>query len=157
MALEQRSSQLTFRVRYHETDQMGVVHHPNYFVWFENGRIDLLHLCGVDYASLERNDEYFPVVTCASKYFRPACFDDQLVVETVVLEAEQNRIAFGAWIYDVQSGGTSSKPLAKLYSLHAYARGSMSALPVPENIIASLRPYLYTGTFFTKRRRPPGF
>jgi len=152
-------SLLEFRVRYAETDQMRVVHHPKYFVWFENGRIDLLHRCGVDYAALERNDEYFPVVTCACKYHRPARFDDMVVVKTVIVEAEQNRLGFGAWVYDVAAGGLASRPLAKLYSLHAYAKGEMSdALPVPESILASIRPHVYTGPFFNKkRRRPPGF
>ena len=151
-------SYIEFRVRYCETDQMGIVHHPNYFVWFENGRIDLLRKCNVIYADLERNDEYFPVVTCACKYFRPARFDDLLTVKTALVEVQSNKLGFGAWIYNNEDGGESSEPLAKLYSLHAYAKDELSAGPVPQSILDKVSPHLFMGTFFSKkRRRPPGF
>lgn len=148
-------SRLEVRVRYAETDQMGVVHHPRYYVWFENGRIDLLHLCGLDYATMERRREYFPVVTCAARYSRPARFDDRLVVDTVLLEAENNRLAFGAWIFNLDDGGHDAGPICKLHSVHAYAREALSAQPVPDDVLSTLRPHLWTGSFFGRRRRPP--
>ena len=158
MSNEPCFSYLEFRVRYCETDQMGVVHHPNYYVWFENGRIDLLRQCGVNYAALERNKEYFPVVTCACKYHSPARFDDLLIVKTAIVEVESNKLGFGAWVYNKEEGGEASKPLCKLYSLHAYAKGDLSASPIPEEILEKVRPRLFEGTFFSKkRRRPPGF
>lgn len=90
------TSCINFRVRYCETDQMGIVHHPNYLIWFENGRIDLLHKCGISYSQMEVRNEYFPVVSVASKYYIPAKFDDELVVKTVIVKATESRVCFGA-------------------------------------------------------------
>ena len=152
-------SEITFRVRYCETDQMGIAHHPVYFIWFENGRIDLLKKSGIDYAEMERNGEYLPVVTCASKYFRPTRFDDMIVVKTVFVEVEANRIGFGAWIDKQEEDSQDRTPIAKLYSLHAYAKEDMVARPLPDDVFDSTFSKKYDGTFFSRkrRRRPPGF
>lgn len=70
------------RVRYAETDQMGVVHHSNYFVYFEMARIEYLRSLGLPYDWLEKEDIYLMVLEAYCKYKAPAHFDDILVVET---------------------------------------------------------------------------
>ena len=75
----------TLRVRYSETDQMGVVYHGNYFAWFEVGRVEMLRTLGFSYAELESvEDCVLPVVEAACRYRRPARYDEVLLLETTV-------------------------------------------------------------------------
>ena len=76
-------SETTVRVRYAETDQMGVAYHGNYFTWFEVGRVELLRDLGLDYATLERAHGCHIVVADAHcRYKAPARYDDVLRVRT---------------------------------------------------------------------------
>jgi acyl-CoA thioester hydrolase len=70
------------RVRYAETDQMGVAYHGNYFAWFEVGRVELLRSLGLTYAALEEQGCILPVVEVQCQYRRPARYDDLLEVST---------------------------------------------------------------------------
>jgi acyl-CoA thioester hydrolase len=71
------------RVRYAETDQMGVVYHANYLVWFEVGRVELMREMGLDYKSLESEDGAMIAVAEATvRYKAPARYDDELIVKT---------------------------------------------------------------------------
>jgi acyl-CoA thioester hydrolase len=71
------------RVRYAETDQMGVVYHANYLVWFEVGRVDLIRQMGLDYKSMEQVDgALIAVVEARARYKAPARYDDELIVRT---------------------------------------------------------------------------
>ncbi len=71
------------RVRYAETDQMGVVYHANYFVWFEVGRAELIRQMGLDYGQMEREEGcLIAVVEASARYKAPARYDDELVVKT---------------------------------------------------------------------------
>src|SRR5271167_356730 len=85
----------TVRVRYAETDQMGVVYHGNYFTWFEVGRVELCRHLGFEYKQMESEDDTLIVVAEAScRYKRPARFDDVLVVRTRVKRAEKRTLRF---------------------------------------------------------------
>lgn len=76
-------SETRLRVRYAETDQMGVAYYANYFVWFEIGRVELLRQLGFDYKTMEvEEDCYIPVVEANCRYKAPARYDDHLIVET---------------------------------------------------------------------------
>lgn len=79
-------------VRYYETDGQGVVHHANYFQYFELARVEMLKAMGHDYADLEREGIFLMVHSIACKYHRPARFGDQLRIETTVLRATPARI-----------------------------------------------------------------
>lgn len=70
------------RVRYAETDQMGVVYHANYFIWFEVGRVELLRTLGHSYRDLEAAGINLPVIRAECDYRRPARYDDELEVRT---------------------------------------------------------------------------
>lgn len=73
------------RVRYAETDQMGVVYYANYLVWFELGRVELLRQIGFDYKSMETEEDcWIPVVEANCRYKSPARYDDELIVQTSV-------------------------------------------------------------------------
>lgn len=72
----------TVRVRYAETDQMGVVYYANYLVWFEVGRTDLLRTLGWSYRDMEAAGVSLPVIEAHCEYRRPAKYDDELDVRT---------------------------------------------------------------------------
>jgi acyl-CoA thioester hydrolase len=89
-------SETSIRVRYAETDQMGVVYHGNYFTWFEVGRVELCRQLGFEYKSMEAEDDSYIVVAEAScRYRRPARFDDLLTIRTRVVETQRRTIRFG--------------------------------------------------------------
>ncbi|GAC1362961.1 MAG: thioesterase family protein [Acidobacteriaceae bacterium] len=70
------------RVRYAETDQMGVVYHANYLIWFEIGRVEKIRSMGLDYRSMEAEELMIAVVEVKARYKAPARYDDELVVRT---------------------------------------------------------------------------
>jgi acyl-CoA thioester hydrolase len=89
-------SDATVRVRYAETDQMGVVYHGNYFAWFEVGRVELCRTLGFEYKRMEADDNCYIVVADAQcRYKRSAKFDDLLRVRTRVTGTTRRTIRFG--------------------------------------------------------------
>ncbi|MEK3881736.1 thioesterase family protein [Paenibacillus sp. PL2-23] len=82
------------RVRYQETDQMGVVFHGNYVTWFEIGRTEWIRAAGYDYKTIESKGLLLPVVDLACKYIAPARYDDLVVVCTRIESCSPLRIAF---------------------------------------------------------------
>ena len=84
------------RVRYAETDQMGVVYHSNYLIWFEVGRVEFIRQLGLNYRQMEEQDGCGISVVDAHVRFRaPARYDDELVIETRLLAARGAVIKFG--------------------------------------------------------------
>jgi acyl-CoA thioester hydrolase len=83
------------RVRYAETDQMGVVYHGNYFVWFEVGRVELMRALGVEYKKMEKEDDCHIVVADAHcRYHHPARYDEVLLVRTRIAESRNRVVKF---------------------------------------------------------------
>ena len=78
-----REAVATVRVRYAETDKMGVVYYANYFVWFEVGRCELLRSLGWNYRDMESEGFFLPVIAAACDYRQPARYDDTLQIRTV--------------------------------------------------------------------------
>ena len=86
----------TVRVRYAETDQMGVVYHSNYLIWFEVGRVELMRSLGFNYKQMEADDDTFIVVADVHcRYHHPALYDDLVTVRTRILEAKTRTLKFG--------------------------------------------------------------
>jgi acyl-CoA thioester hydrolase len=92
---EKRVGEARVRVRYAETDQMGVVYHSNYLVWFEIGRVELIRSMGLDYKQMEAEGCGIAVVDVHVRYRAPARYDDELVVRTTLLAARGAVIRFG--------------------------------------------------------------
>lgn len=83
------------RVRYAETDQMGVVYYANYLVWFEVGRAEFCRKCGFAYSDMERDHAlHLAVVESHCRYRRPARYDDLLTIETSLEYANRKMVAF---------------------------------------------------------------
>ena len=87
------------RVRYAETDQMGVVYHGNYAQYFEMGRVEWLRALGLSYSFMEKNGVMLPVVSLTINYKKPARYDDLLTVRTILKKQESVRIEFDYEIY----------------------------------------------------------
>jgi acyl-CoA thioester hydrolase len=97
--------QARVRVRYAETDQMGVVYHANYLIWFEVGRVELMRQCGLDYKQMEIEDGCgIAVVEVTARYKAPARYDDELIVETRVAKVRGPIIRFNYRILRVEDG-----------------------------------------------------
>lgn len=83
------------RVRYPETDRMGVAHHTHFMVWFELGRTELMREAGCTYAELEDRDGiFFPVVKAEAAYHAPARYDEELLVTTRLASVRGARVRF---------------------------------------------------------------
>lgn len=121
------SSVSRLRVRYAETDQMGVAWHGSYFAWFEVGRTDLLRDRGMTYRELEAQDLFLPVVEARARYSRPARYDDTLEIRTRVASHAGARVAFE---YEVVLDADQA-PLATGFTAHAAVdgRGKPRRLP----------------------------
>jgi acyl-CoA thioester hydrolase len=93
------------RVRYAETDQMGVVYHANYLIWFEVGRVEFIRALGIEYKSMEVADDCHIVVAEAHcRYLHPARYDEKLRVRTRIAEAKNRTIRFGYEIFRDHDG-----------------------------------------------------
>jgi acyl-CoA thioester hydrolase len=115
------------RVRYAETDQMGVAYHGGYLAWLEVGRTDLLRGHGLTYRELELQGLRLPVIEAHVKYLRPARYDDVLEIRTRLSAATRVRLSFD---YEVWRAG-ASRPLATATTAHAAVnlRGRPCRLP----------------------------
>lgn len=93
--IQQGFAETRVRVRYAETDQMGVVYHANYLVWFEVGRVEFIRQLGMDYKKMEREDgAMIAVVEVRARYKAPACYDDELLVRTTLAGARGPIVRF---------------------------------------------------------------
>src|SRR5690554_5015393 len=95
--------QFTTRVRYAETDQMGVVYHGNYAVYFEMGRVEWLRNLGVSYKKMEEEGIMLPVVSLTLNYKKPARYDEVLTVKTIFKNQTLVKIEFDYEIYNENS------------------------------------------------------
>ena len=93
------------RVRYSETDKMGIVYYANYLVWFEIGRADYCRARGFSYRDMEQNDDAFLVVAESyCRYKAAAYYDDELLVRTHITELRRRSLRFGYEILRVADG-----------------------------------------------------
>jgi acyl-CoA thioester hydrolase len=89
------AAETRFRVRYAETDQMGVVYYSNYLIWMEIGRVEWCRLHGCNYREMERDDGLLlAVAECTCRYHAPARYDDEIVVKTWVERAHPRLVTF---------------------------------------------------------------
>jgi acyl-CoA thioester hydrolase len=91
--------QIEVRVRYQETDAMGVLHHANYLTYFEMGRIELLRACGLSYREMEESGLLMVVVKVECKYQRPAKYDDLLRLRTIVTRVTAAKVEHSYELY----------------------------------------------------------
>jgi acyl-CoA thioester hydrolase len=123
------------RVRYAETDQMGVVYHSNFFVWFEIGRVEFLRSLGFSYQEMEEDGYRLPVAEVRCRYKAPAFYDDTLVIRTRIANLRSSLITF-AYETIRQSDGAL---LAEGETTHIVVGAGKKKVQLPEKYLAPLR------------------
>lgn len=98
-----KSNETQIRVRYAETDTMGILHHAVYPVYFEEGRTELMRSLGMSYDEMEKKGVILPVYSVNVQYLRPAYYDDLLTLRTEVAELRGVRITFEYKLYNQKS------------------------------------------------------
>ena len=99
-SLQTTIGETRLRVRYAETDQMGVVYHSNYLIWFEVGRVELMRQLGLDYKALEREEGCgIAVVEVTCRYKAPARYDDEILVRTRITGVRSPVVKFAYQIF----------------------------------------------------------
>jgi len=129
------------RVRYAETDQMGIVYYANYLVWFELGRVELLRSLGLAYSQLEKEHEcILPVVEVTCRYRSPARYDDEILIETrpALLRGSVIKFAYRIW-RKASEEGEERKLLAEGETVHVVCDDQLNKMPLPEHYAAALR------------------
>ena len=116
------------RVRYAETDQMGVVYHANYFAWFEVGRCELLRSLGWSYREMEAEGVALPVIQAGCDYVSPGHYDDVLDIHTTGTLVSAVRVQFD---YHVRRGETS---LATGRTVHAALNTAGRPCRLPQRV-----------------------
>ena len=128
------------RVRYAETDQMGVVYYANYFVWFEIGRVEVLRSVGLSYSQLEKDHKLIlPVVDTSCRYRASAKYDDEILIEARPALLRGSVLKFAYRI--LRSGHEGAEPvlLAEGETTHVVCDENFTRQPLPDAYAESLR------------------
>jgi acyl-CoA thioester hydrolase len=122
------TAETRIRVRYAETDQMGVVYYANYLVWMEVGRVELCKACGFNYRDMEREDGIFLAVAEAGcRYRSPARFDDEVIIRTWIEEASTRIVIFHYEMRVAEDG----RLLATGHTRHVFVNREMHRAQLP--------------------------
>ena len=121
------SHQTPIRVRYAETDQMGVVYHANYFVWMEVGRVEFCRAAGFNYKDLEAEGIYLAVAETHCRHMSPARYDDEIVIVTTIRERNSRMLTFA---YEILRA-TERLPPAGRNTSSSIATSARYACPLP--------------------------
>jgi acyl-CoA thioester hydrolase len=120
--------QVRLRVRYAETDQMGIVYHANYLVWMEIGRVEFVRARGFNYKDLEQTDGLLlSVVEAQCRYLFPARYDDEIVVHTEIRRANPRLIEFS---YEIRLA-ENNRLLASGTTKHCWLNREMKPTKLP--------------------------
>jgi len=108
-------------VRYQETDQMGIVHHSVYPVWFECGRTDFIKKAGLSYSQMEKEGVRLPLRSLRCNFFHPSYYEDEIIIKTQIINLTPTRITF---YYEVFRKG-SLKPIVTGETEHVWVNSDM--------------------------------
>jgi len=132
----QSVNETRLRVRYAETDQMGVVYHSNHFVWFEIGRVELLRQLGFSYRDMESKDGRFIAVAEAKcRYRAPVHYDEEILVRTELLNVRDSVVHFG---YELRKADDGTL-LAEGETTHIVTDANMKIAALPEKYLKAFR------------------
>lgn len=134
LAIEPHVVRLPLRVRFCETDLMGIVHHANYLQYFEAGRVEWLKSCGVSYERWVEQGLHLPVVEAKLRYRKAAKFDDALIVETSVKELTRLTVRFSYRILRGR-GDKSEELLCEGETLLACVGATLSVKRLPPEVL----------------------
>ena len=131
------TSETRVRVRYAETDQMGVVYHSNYLIWFEVGRVEFMRQLGLTYKSMEQEEGCgIAVVEANARYKAPARYDDELIIRTRLAHTRGSIIGFTYTILRA----ADELLLCEGHTTHIVVDRSMKRAPMPARFAAAFTP-----------------
>ena len=126
---DRSTHEVRLRVRYAETDRMGVVYHSNFFIWMEIGRVELMRNLGFDYKQMEIEDDcHLPVVDTRCRYKSPAYYDEEIVVRTELRNLRGSFMHFGYEILRQRDGLL----LAEAETTHIVVNAQMEKRQLPD-------------------------
>ncbi len=129
-----RRNETRVRVRYAETDQMGVAYHANHFVWFEVGRVELLRQLGFSYRDMELEDGCFIAVAEARcRYKAPVRYDDEVIVRTSLRNVRKSVVHFSYELLRAEDGMV----LAEGETVHVVTNSSLKPASLPEKYLSA--------------------
>jgi acyl-CoA thioester hydrolase len=132
------TSETTVRVRYAETDQMGVVYHSNFFLYYEVSRAESIRHLGFTYADMEKMGVIMPVIEVQSRFFHPALYDDLLTIKTILKELPvHHKIEFHHEVYNEKKELLATGRII-LYFMEAT---TMKRTTMPEQLMKKLQSY----------------
>jgi acyl-CoA thioester hydrolase len=130
------TNETRLRVRYAETDQMGVVYHSNHLIWFEIGRVELMRQIGFPYRDMEREDgRFIPVAEVKCRYRAPVHYDEEVVVRTWLKAVRQSVVAFS---YELLRASTGEL-LAEGETTHIVTDLNLKMAALPEKYLSVFR------------------
>ncbi len=135
------------RVRYAETDQMGVVYYANYLVWFELGRVEMLRSLGLAYSQLETDHGcMLPVIESRCRYRSPARYDDEILIETRPAMMRGTVLKFTYRIYRKTNHEEKQRELlAEGETTHVVCDDQLQRKPLPEKYAAAIKALIAEG------------
>ena len=126
---------INLRVKFYDTDLMGVVHHSNYIRWFETARVEFLRNVGIDLNEMMNDGLLFPIVEVQAKYFEPAKFDDELELEILPVAMTKVKWEFE---YKIRRAG-QEKILVEGFSRNVFTNAETGKIiRLPEKYFAKL-------------------
>jgi acyl-CoA thioester hydrolase len=132
----QAVNETRLRVRYAETDQMGIVYHSNHFIWFEVGRVELMRQLGFSYREMESGDNcFFAVAEANCRYRAPIRYDEEVIVRTRLLNVRESVVHFG---YELRRAEDNAL-LAEGETTHIATDANMKITAIPTKYMNALR------------------
>lgn len=127
-----RTFKTTMRVRYQETDNMGVVYYANYLVWFEVARTEYLRSLGISYRKLEEGGVYLVVASASCRYKYPARYDDIVKVQCWIPEMKNSSLKFGYKLF------IKDRIIATGESVHVFTNKAWKPIRIPGKLLGAL-------------------
>jgi acyl-CoA thioester hydrolase len=135
-ALQPEVYETKLRVRYAETDQMGVVYHSNYIVWFEVGRVEMLRQLGLTYSEMEKHDgTHIAVVDVRCRFKAPARYDELVTIRTRLRNVRESVLHFAYEVIRDQDGAL----LAEGETVHIVVNAAFKRISLPEKYLSPFR------------------
>jgi acyl-CoA thioester hydrolase len=126
-----------YRVRYGDTDKMGISYYANVFIWFEAARTEYFRALGLPYTECEKKGYFLPVVETSAKYMAPSTYDDLLIVRTSVSEIKSSSMRFEYQILHKET----QKLLVTGFSLHVFVSAALKPVRIPDEIREIVTPF----------------
>lgn len=126
-----------YRVRYGDTDRMGITYYANYLVWFESARTEYFRALGLPYTECEKKGIFLPVVESFVKYHSPSTYDDIVVIRTSVSEVRKGSLRFQYCAFNQ----ADNRKICTGHTVHVFVDKKMNPVRIPEEVESLVTPF----------------